>query len=126
MIAIKENTFKENHKACVDFYNHVIGNNIYDYENQSITYNHLKTLLNEHFPKNSLCYDFILNYFLNRGVLIGFSPTSINGECSTWLAIGITHNNILVGNDFYRWEDALDRCVQYGFELLNKKLLSTK
>lgn len=126
MINIKEHTFKENHRAFVDFYNHIMGNELYDYDNQNIKYDHLKDLLNHHFPKNSLSFEFMVDYFLNRGVLIGFTPIAINGECSMWSAIGITHDNILVCNDFYNWKDAFDKCIEYGFQLLNGKLLSTK
>lgn len=123
---IKEHIFTENNRSCVDFYNHVLGNETYDYDSQNITYRNFRDLLNQHFPNNSLNFEFMLNYFLNNGVLIGFVPLSINGECSRWSAIGVSSGNTFVCNDFYDWKDARDKSIHYGFELLNKILLSTK
>ena len=123
MVTIKENIFTENNRACVDFYNHVIENDVYDYDNQKITYNHFQTLLNEHFPNNSLSYGFILNYFLNRGVLIGCCPISIDG---TWTARALSSVKCCICNDLNDYESAQLKSIEYGFLVLNEILLLTK
>lgn len=119
---ITEKIFKQYHRACVDFYNWVINNDSYDYDSQSFEYHHLQTILNEHFPNDSLSIKHFFIYFTNKGVLIGLAPISDNG---VWTARAISHNKSLICNDFNGWKEAHDKCIEYGFELLNEILLST-
>jgi hypothetical protein len=123
MLEINENTFIENNMAFVDFYNHILGSDAYDYDNQKITYVHFQTLLNQHFPNNSLSYDFILNYFLNRDVLIGCCPISID---RVWCARALSHVKCCICNDLNDYESAKIKSVEYGFSVLNELLLLTK
>lgn len=120
---ITERIFKEYHRACVDFYNHVINNDVYDYDNQTFEYHHLQTMLNEHYPNNGLTFNHLLVYFINKGVLIGFCPTSPDG---TWTARALSYCKTVICDDFNDYIEAEKKCIEYGFEVLNEILLSTK
>lgn len=123
MFIVSLKTFNEYKLACSDLCSWIINNNgedTYDYDNQSIEYEHLKTIINSHYPNNSFRFDDLLNYFANKGVLIGFCPHSLNNEASSWSAVALSANKVLICNDFYNWRDAQTRCIKYGFQILNE------
>ncbi len=119
---LNQRIFKDSNRAYVDFYNHVMGNDVYDYDSQSLEHEHLQSLLNEHFP-NGVSFNYLLNYFINKGVLIGFCPVSNEG---TWTARALSRIRCVICDDFDNYMDAENKCIEYGFEVLNEILLLTK
>lgn len=115
--------FVDSNRAYVDFYNYIMGNDVYDYDNQSIEYHHLQTLLNEHFPNKAVHFNFILTYFINRGVLIGFCPISTD---DTWTARALSNVKSVICDDLKGGMEAQEKCIEYGFQVLNEILLLTK
>jgi len=120
---LNEKIFKDNNRAYVDFYNYIMNNDVYDYDNQSIEYQHLQTLLNQHFPSQGVSFNYILTYFINRGVLIGFCPISLD---NMWTARALSNVKSVICNDFMSSSEAENKCIEYGFEVLNEIFLLTK
>lgn len=114
---ITKNIFDNYNKACINFLNLVM--NTDNTDNQQVEYEHFKSIISQHYPKE-LRFEDLINYFTNKNVFVGFCPYSISDYGTEWMAIGVCNSKVIICNHFNTWNKAHDRCIEYGFQLIEE------